>query len=227
MASTVAVLPFAAHSDDPDSAHNHATSMGHANSSDPEVKRQKKTGKGMPSIEGPFPDTVNMEFLGQLTNAELGVSKLVFTGASFLSDIWGWTSPNSPYHEYAIVGTSSGVAFVRISNPVSPVFLGLVPTTDTTTIRNFWWDIKTYKNYAYWVTEVNGAGVAIFDLTKLDGMGPQPADTIIEEEEGVKRYRGGGYLRAHNISINEATGYAYLTGRARILPIIKVSRMTA
>ena len=215
MASTVAVLPFAAHSDDPDSAHNHATSMGHANSSDPEVKRQKKTGKGMPSIEGPFPDTVNMEFLGQLTNAELGVSKLVFTGASFLSDIWGWTSPNSPYHEYAIVGTSSGVAFVRISNPVSPVFLGLVPTTDTTTIRNFWWDIKTYKNYAYWVTEVNGAGVAIFDLTKLDGMGPQPADTIIEEEEGVKRYRGGGYLRAHNISINEATGYAYLTGASK------------
>ena len=79
--STVAAFPFAAHSDDPDSAHNHATSMGHANSSGLEVKRQKKTGKGMPSIEGPFPDTLNMELLGQLTNEELGVSKLVFTGA--------------------------------------------------------------------------------------------------------------------------------------------------
>ena len=57
------------------------------------MKRLKNTGKGTPSIRGPFPDTVNMEFLSQPTNADLGVFKLVFTGASFLSDIWGWTSP--------------------------------------------------------------------------------------------------------------------------------------
>jgi choice-of-anchor B domain-containing protein len=205
--STVVALPFAAHSDDPDSAHNHATSMGHANSSELEVKRLKKTGKGMPSIEGPFPDTVEMELLGQLTNEELGVSKLVFTGASFLSDIWGWTSPDG--EEYAIVGTSSGVAFARITDPVNPEFLGLVPTTDTTTIRNFWWDIKTYNNHAYWVTEVNGAGVAIFDLTQLDSMPAAPANTILEADA---RYRDEGYIRAHNISINEDTGFAYLTG---------------
>ena len=208
--STVAAFPFAAHSDDPDSAHNHATSMGHANSSGLEVKRQKKTGKGMPSIEGPFPDTLNMELLGQLTNEELGVSKLVFTGASFLSDIWGWTSPGG--EKYAIVGTSSGVAFARISDPVNPEFLGLVPTTDTTTIRNFWWDIKTYDNHAYWVTEVNGAGVAIFDLKRLDTMSPVSADTTIAENA---RYRGDGYLRAHNISINEESGFAYLTGASK------------
>lgn len=211
VASTVAVLPFAAHSDDPDSAHNHATSMGHANSSDPEVKRQKKTGKGMPSIEGPFPDTVSMKLLGQLTNAELGVSKLVFTGASFLSDIWGWTSPDTG-DEYAIVGTSSGVAFARISSPQNPEFLGLVPTTDTTTIRNFWWDIKTFNNYAYWVTEVNGAGVAIFNLMQLDDLSQAPADTTLDV---VGRYDDKGYIRAHNISINEATGFAYLTGASK------------
>ena len=97
-----------------------------------------------------------MDFLGQLTNEELGVSKLVFTGASFLSDIWGWTSPDTG-DEYAIVGTSSGVAFVRITNPRKPEFLGLVPTTDTTTIRNFWWDIKTFNDHAYWTTEVNNS----------------------------------------------------------------------
>jgi choice-of-anchor B domain-containing protein len=217
VATAVAVSPFAAHSDDPDSAHNHATghsqktSMGHANSSDPEVKRQKQTGKGMPSIEGPFPDTVQMEYLGQLTNEELGVSRLVFTGASFLSDIWGWTSPNTG-DEYAIVGTSSGVAFARVTDPVNPVFLGLVPTTDTSTIRNFWWDIKTYNNHAYWVTEVNGAGVAIFELTQLDGMGAESADFTLTEDA---RYDGEGYIRAHNISINEETGFAYLTGASK------------
>lgn len=204
---TISALPFAAHADDPESAHNHAKGLGHATGSELEVKRLKKTGKGMPSIEGPFPDTVQMEWLGQVTNEELGVSRLVFTGASFLSDIWGWTSPGG--NEYAIVGTSSGVAFVRITDPVNPEFLGLVPTTDTSTIRNFWWDIKTYDNHAYWVTEVNNAGVAIFDLTRLEAMGPAPANTTLEEDA---RYDGGGYIRAHNISINEATGFAYLTG---------------
>jgi choice-of-anchor B domain-containing protein len=208
VASTIAALPFAARADDPDSAHNHATSLGHLTGSELEVKRLKKTGRGMPSFEGPFPDTVNMELLGQLTNEELGMSRLVFTGASFLSDIWGWTSPDTG-DEYAIVGTSSGVAFARITDPVNPEFLGLVPTTDTSTIRNFWWDIKTYNNHAYWVTEVNGAGVAVFELTQLDGMGPVPADTTLVADA---RYDGGGYIRAHNISINEDTGFAYLTG---------------
>jgi len=212
VASTVSALPFAARADDPDSAHNHATSMGHANTDGQEVKRQKNTGKGMPSIEGPFPDTVKMELLGQLTNEEMGVSRLVFTGASFLSDIWGWTSPDT-HDEYAIVGTSSGVAFARITDPQNPEFLGLVPTTDTTTIRNLWWDIKTYDNHAYWVTEVNGAGVAIFDLTRLDTLLPAPADTTLVADA---RYQGGGYLRAHNISINEETGFAYLTGASKI-----------
>lgn len=175
---------------------------------DLKLKRSKNTGKGMPSIRGPFPDTVGLEFLGQLTNAELGVSKLVFTGASFLSDIWGWTSPDSG-HEYAIVGTSSGVAFVRVTNPTAPEFLGLVPTTNPDTLRNFWWDIKTYNNHAYWTTEVNDAGVAIFNLTRLDGLDAAPSDKLLSADA---RYREGGYIRAHNISINEDSGFAYLTG---------------
>ena len=170
-------------------------------------KRAKNTGKGMPSIRGPFPDTVGLDYLGQLTNDELGASKLVFTGASFLSDIWGWTSPGGD--EYAIVGTSSGVAIVRVTDPMNPEFLGLVPTTDTNTLRNFWWDIKTYNNHAYWTTEVNNAGVAIFELTQLDGMPQAPPDTTLL---ATARYTGNGYIRAHNISINEDSGFAYLTG---------------
>lgn len=174
---------------------------------DLQLKRSKNTGKGMPSIRGPFPDTEGLEFLGQLTNAELGASKLVFTGASFLSDIWGWTSSSGD--EYAIVGTTSGVAFVCVNDPTAPRFLGLVPTTNPNTLRNFWWDIKTFQNYAYWTTEVNGAGVAIFDLTRLDCLSEVPPGTLLKEDA---RYDKDGYIRAHNISINEDTGYAYLTG---------------
>lgn len=208
-----AVASFTSYADDPDSAHNHATSMsmGHFTGSELEVKRLSQTGKGMPSIEGPFPDTVKMKLLGQLTNEEMGVSRLVTTGSSFLSDIWGWTSPDTG-DEYAIVGTSSGIAFARITSPENPEFLGLIPTTDTETLRNFWWDIKTYNNHVYWVTEVNNAGVGIFELTQLDSMEPVSAETRLEADA---RYHGGGFIRAHNISINEDSGFAYLTGASK------------
>jgi choice-of-anchor B domain-containing protein len=200
-----------AYADDPEAIPSDPTQLGHPEGSDLEVKRLKNTGKGMPSIRGPFPNTVNMEFLGQLTNEELGATRLVFTGASFLSDIWGWTSPNTG-DEYAIVGTSSGTAFVRITDPTHPEFLGMIPTTNPDTILNFWWDIKTFNNHAYITTEVNAAGVAIFELTRLDGMSPVAPGTPEAVLEADARYTAGGYIRAHNISINEDTGFAYLTG---------------
>ena len=190
--------------------------LGHSGGGDLEVKRVKQTGKGMPSVEGPFPDTVNMDFLGQLTNAQLGVDRLIQSGASFLSDIWGWTSPGGD--EYALIGTTSGVAFARITDPANPEFLGMIPTTDTGTQRNWWWDIKTFGNFAYYVTEVNGAGVAIYDLTRLDGLSavtPGTPAAILEDDGRWGVDPADGYLRAHNISINEDTGFAYLTGASK------------
>lgn len=196
VALMIAALPVAAHvGDDPEN-------------SPLAESRTHQRGNGMPSVRGPFPDTVGMEFVGQLTNEELGVQKLAFTGSSFLSDIWGWTSPGTG-DEYAIVGTSSGTAFVRISDPSDPEFLGMIPTTNPDTLRNFWWDIKTFNDHAYITTEVNNAGVAIFDLTRLDSMSEVPPGTAITEDA---RYTADGYVRAHNISINEDTGFAYLTG---------------
>ena len=83
------------------------------------------------------------------------------------------------------------------------------PTTNPDTLLNFWWDVKTFDDHAYWTTEVTGAGVAIFDLTRLDALGAVPAGTTLAADA---RYSGGGYVSAHNISINEDTGFAYLTG---------------
>ena len=173
----------------------------------PEVKRTPNSGRGMPSIMGPFTDTYNMEWLGQIPNRDLGASRLIRTGATFLSDIWGWTSPAG--EEYAIVGHNSGVAFVRVTDPRNPVFLGTIPTVDTETQRNWWWDVKTFNNHAYFVSEVPYTGVGIFDLTKLDAMSAAPEDGLLEADA---RYHGNGFVAAHNISINEATGFAYLTG---------------
>ncbi len=202
---------------DPDELPRSGKELGHQEGADLASKRARNTGKGMPSIRGPFPDTENLNFLGQVTNQDMGLGKLVFAGASFLSDIWGWTSPDTG-DEYAIVGTTSGVAFVRVTDGADPgadfgpEFLGIVPTTDFGTIRNFWWDIKTFNNHAYWTTEVNEAGVAIFNLLRLDGMRAVPPGTFIVEDARFGDDGPGGYVRAHNIAINEDTGRAYLIG---------------
>ena len=39
------------------------------------------------------------------------------------SDIWGWTDPETN-KEYAIVCMSNSTAFVEITDPVNPIFLG-------------------------------------------------------------------------------------------------------
>lgn len=196
---------------DPDELPKNLNGPSHVEGADLEQKRARNTGRGMPSIRGPFPDTENLEFLGQVTNQDMGLGKLVFTGASFLSDIWGWTSPDTG-DEYAIVGTTSGVAFVRVTDPTDPEFLGIVPTTDPNTLRNFWWDIKTFNNHAYWTTEVNEAGVGIFDLSKLDRLPAVPPGTELQEDGRFGDDGPGGYVRAHNIAINKDTGRAYLIG---------------
>ena len=203
----LAIVPLAA-AGGSEQLSNNPNDLGHQSGAELEVKRLKNTGKGMPSVLGPFPDTVGLDFLGQVTNGELGATRLIFTGASFLSDIWGWTSSDTG-DEYALVGTSSGMAFVRITDPADPEYLGIVPTTNPDTLLNFWWDVKTFDDHAYWTTEVTGAGVAIFDLTRLDALGAVPAGTTLAADA---RYSGGGYVSAHNISINEDTGFAYLTG---------------
>src|SRR5262245_26862787 len=43
-----------------------------------------------------------------------------------LADIWGWTDPLTG-REYALVGQVSGLAFVDVSTPETPVYLGTLP----------------------------------------------------------------------------------------------------
>jgi len=62
------------------------------------------------------------------------------------SDIWGWTDPLDG-KEYAIVATTNSTAFVDISDPVNPVFLGRIETANGNT--SFWRDVKVHNNYAY------------------------------------------------------------------------------
>ncbi len=122
-------------------------------------------------------------------------------GSTFANDMWGWTDPLDG-KEYAIVGVNSGTAFVDISDPENPVYLGKLPTH---TSNSTWRDIKVYNNYAFVVSEASGHGMQIFDLTELRSV-VSPPTTF----SNTDHYSGFG--DAHNIVINEDSSYAYGVG---------------
>ena len=125
-------------------------------------------------------------------------------GAGSGNDSWGWTDPTTG-KEYALMGLNNGTAFVDISDPLNPIYLGKLPTA---TNNSSWRDIKTYNNYAFVVSEANSHGMQIFDLTKLRTVTSPPV-TFTEDAH----YSGFG--RAHNIVINEDSGYAYAVGTSQ------------
>jgi choice-of-anchor B domain-containing protein len=132
--------------------------------------------------------------------AHLSLSALGATAGQDGNDIWGWTDPATG-REYALVGVGNGTSFVDVTVPDHPIALGLLPTH---TGNSLWRDIKVYANHAFIVSEAVGHGMQVFDLTRLRGV--QPPATFTADAH----YAGFG--RAHNIVINEASGFAYAVG---------------
>ncbi len=121
--------------------------------------------------------------------------------ASLANDSWGWTDSQDG-KEYALVGLNNGTAFIDMSDPINPVYLGKLPTHDSSTT---WRDVKVYNNYAFVVSEYGDNGMQVFDLTRLRSVNNPPV-TFTEDAHY------DGFERAHNIVINEETGYAYAVG---------------
>jgi len=122
-------------------------------------------------------------------------------GASRGNDSWGWTDPDTG-KEYAIYGNTHNAAFIDISDPINPIYLGKL---DANGSPSTWRDIKVYNNYAFIVSEEFNHGIQIFDLTKLRNV-TNPPVTFTEDAHF------DGFGKAHNIVINEDTGYAYGVG---------------
>ncbi len=120
------------------------------------------------------------------------------------NDIWGWTDASTG-KEYAIIGLDNGTAFVEISHSNNIVFLGKLPSA---TVTSGWRDVKVYDNHAFIVSEASNHGIQVFDLTRLRNVA-SPPQTFDEDA----RYTGLG--SAHNIVINEDTGFAYVVGTDR------------
>jgi choice-of-anchor B domain-containing protein len=117
------------------------------------------------------------------------------------SDLWGWTD-SATGREYALMGRSTGVSFIDITNPQSPIYLGNLPPHS---VSSAWRSIKVYNNYAFVVSEAIGHGMQVFDLTQLRNV-PSPPVTFTE----TAHYNG--FSRAHTLAINEQTGFAYAAG---------------
>ncbi len=142
----------------------------------------------------------NVDLLAYLPISAVGGSEGIT-----VADIWGWTDPETG-REYALLGRSNGTSFIDITSPASPVYLGDLPMTEGSR-ANVWRDIKVYKNHVFVVADNAGEhGMQVFDLTQLRTV----EDDLPATFQEIAVY--DGIHSAHNIVINEETGYAFAVG---------------
>jgi choice-of-anchor B domain-containing protein len=162
------------------------------------TERGNKPSSFAPCVNGMAADFFpcdGIDLLGHVSHAELGTT--------FVNDIWGWTDPQTK-KDYALVGATNGTVFVDISDAKRPEVLGIMPTASTVGGAS-WRDIKVYENHAYVVSEHTDHGVQVIDLTVL-----REWDGSYTTYEPDARYTGHG--SAHNVFINEDTGFLYSVG---------------
>ncbi len=143
-------------------------------------------------MAGTYPCS-NVDLMSFLALADIGGGEA--------NDIWGWTD-SSTGKEYAIMGRTNGTSFVDISDPVNPIYLGNLPPHAT---NSDFRDIKVYADHAFIVTGADNSGMQVFDLTQLRSVASPPA-TLSE----TAHY--SGFSDAHNLAINEDSGFAYAVG---------------
>lgn len=138
---------------------------------------------------------LEVDLMDMATLSELG-------GGNNGNDCWGWVDPDSG-REFVLYGRSSGTAIVEVTDPTDMVYVANVPTA---TVASLWRDIKVYDHYAYIVSEAAGHGLQVVDLNEVLNVTPGLVATL----EPVVTY--GNFGNAHNIIINEESGYGYVVG---------------
>lgn len=136
------------------------------------------------SAQGPATITLG----SWLTTADLG------NGNDNGNDCWGYTSPSG--REYALMGVSSAMVVVEVTNPSNAQVIGRIAGPNST-----WRDIRTYQDRAYVVSE-GGGGIQVVDLSNVD-------NGVITLETSIT---GQGTNNSHNVVIDEDSGFLYRTG---------------
>ncbi|HNB51080.1 MAG TPA: choice-of-anchor B family protein, partial [Anaerolineales bacterium] len=123
-------------------------------------------------------------------------------GAGSSNDVQGWTDPLDGT-EYAVLGLNNGTAFIDISDPENPVYLGKLPGHNNST--STWREIEVMGNYVYVVSEASGHGLQIFDLTQLRNVVNPPV--TFTETQHYNQFGNG-----HTVGGNPATNFMYVMG---------------
>ncbi|MGH2750068.1 MAG: choice-of-anchor B family protein [Actinomycetota bacterium] len=152
-------------------------------------------------MAGRFP-CHRVDLLSFFRMEEIGGSTEVGQGRG--SDVWGWKDPQTG-SEYVLAGRENGTAIVDITDPLRPVYLANLPTSAID--NRIWRDIKVYANHAFIVSESFLHGMQVLDLTRLRDIDPAEAPVTLDEDALYKEFE-----TAHNIVINEDSGFAYAVG---------------
>jgi choice-of-anchor B domain-containing protein len=151
-------------------------------------------------------DCQNVDLISYLPVSAIGGKTTLDLGGLpvRINDMWGWTDPKSG-REFALVARVDGLAFVEVTDPIHPKYLGELPLHEGAQ-PSYWRDVKTYKNYAFVVSDAAGEhGVQVFDLQQLLDIKTPPI--TFKETAYYDRVAS-----AHNIAIDTASGFAYPIG---------------
>ena len=120
------------------------------------------------------------------------------------NDSWGWTDLETN-KEYALMAINKGIVFIDITDPANTLILGLL---ETATVNSSWRDVKVYDSHAFIVSEATNHGMQVFDLKRLRNV-LNPPENFTTDTHFTE------FGSAHNIVINEESGYAYIVGASR------------
>ena len=143
----------------------------------------------------------NVDLIAFLPNSALGGGP-----GERVSDVWGWSDPETG-REYALVGRTGGAAIVDITDPAAPRHVGTVPANPSGAR-----DLKVYADHLFFTGDGAGAhGLVVFDLTRLRDAVPDPISPtggVDFEPDAVYR----GIESAHNLVMDAESGFAFPVG---------------
>ncbi len=111
------------------------------------------------------------------------------------NDCWGYTAPDG--REYALLGVETGTSIIDITDAPTLSERAFIPSANTP-----WKDIKTYRQYAYVVTDGSGLGLQIIDLSFL----PDSARLV--------NTISSAFLTSHNLYVDTSRALLYIIGHS-------------
>ena len=140
----------------------------------------------------------DVDLLAFLPLSELGLSPGSPAFAGGITDVWGWTDTETG-REYALVARIGGASVVDVTDPLLPVYVGLLAAEGGTAQ-----DIKVYADHAFFIGAGN-TGMPVYDLRRLRDLTEFPVTLTADA-------RYDGIASAHNLVIDTQSGFAFPVG---------------